>query len=665
MATISLSEQDLKDADAFLTAYLSEKIPEADFSQGSAVRDFVVTAVAFIFAYLEKERQTTRDYQSLLTLAQQTDSEAVSDAVNALLSNWFITRKTGEVARANVTLHFTNPSDITIPQALRFYRTPTLIFVTEQTITLTANQLVPVVDSSGIIVDYTVDVPLVAQGVGVNYNLPPGRFLSVDRFNPYFNYAENQSAILGGTDVESTSALLARAPTAISVRNLVNARSIQTVLQELFPGIERVLTVGFGDPEMLRDFSSEAVTRLQMHVGGHTDIYVKTPVIEMAETGILGAPYARPDGVICRLVDATQDFTAAGVVPGDVLQIRDGLPDSPREYIVNTVGTTELTVSERAAFLAATEDTATYVKYSIGTLSPFYQNKVTEQTNGQTSRNVSAPGTIVLAGRPHYRIKKVEVFPTGTPATVTLLTDRVNLAPANDDQYRIVNDSPGSAQSAKAVDKFEVYMGARAGSWSARVTYETLSNYDSIQSYVVDPFQRVLASDPLVKGYNPVYVQLVVGYRLRVGATSALDTVAVAQSVATYINSFDLTNALDLTGIIQNLRDNFSDVGVVVGIPSLTYTLVAPDGQIFRYRTKDIVTVRPSYPSNNANLINGDELRTPIAQANVDPTLSAGAEAALAAANTALGLQLTALGVSDRTLVYLTTADDITLTQVG
>lgn len=665
MATISLSEQDLKDADAFLTAYLSEKIPEADFSAGSVVRDFVVTAVAFVFAYLEKERQTTRDYQSLLTLAQQADSESVADAVNALLSNWFITRKTGEVARTNVTLHFTSPSDVTIPAATRFYRTATLIFVTEQTVVIPANQLVPVVDASGIIVDYTAAVGLVAQGIGVDYNLPPGRFLSTDRFNPYFNYAENQSAILGGTDVESTSALLARAPTAISVRNLVNARSIQTVLQELFPGIERVLTIGFGDPEMLRDFSLEAVTGLRMHVGGHTDIYIKTPIIEVAETGVLGAPYARPDGIICRLEDATKDFTALGVVPGDVLQIRDGLPDSPREYIINTVGVTELTVSERAAFVRATEDTATYVKYSIGTLSPFYQNKLTEQTTGQTSKLISEPGTIVLTGRPHYRINKLEVFPTATPATISYLSLRTNDVPSGNDQYRIINDSPGTAQSAKAVDRLQVDMGSRPGSWSARVTYETLSNYDSVQSYVVNPFQRVLASDPLVKGYNPVYVQLVVGYRLRTGATSALDTVAVAQSVATYINSFDLTNTLDLTGIIQNLRDNFSDVGVIVGIPALTYSLIATDGQLYKYKTKDIVTVRPSYPANNANLTNGAELRTPIAQAEVDPTVSAQAETALSEANTTLALQLDALGVSDRTIIYLTTASDITLVQAG
>lgn len=665
MATISISEQDLKDADAFLTAYLAEKVPEADFSTGSVVRDFVITAIAFIFAYLEKERQTTRDYQSLLTLSQQADSESVSDAVNALLSNWFITRKSGEVARANVTLHFTNPSDVTIPQGVRFYRTSTLIFVPESTIVISANQFVPVVDASGIIVDYTTSIPLVAQDIGVAYNLAPGRFLSADKFSPYFNYAENQSAILGGTDVESTSALLARAPTAISVRNLVNARSIQTVLQELFPGIQKVLTIGFGDPEMLRDFSLEAVTRLRMHVGGHTDIYVKTPVIEVAETGILGAPYARPDGVICRLIDATQDFTASGVVPGDVLQIRSGLSDAPREYIINTVGTTDLTVSERAAFSSATEDTSEYVKYTIGTLSPFYENKITEKSTGQTSRTIATPGVVVLKGRPHYRVKKVEVFATSTPATITYLSNRVNDVPGDDNSYRIVNESPGTAQSAKTVDKFQVYMGNRPGSWSARVTYETLSNYDSIQSYVTDPFQRILAADPLVKGYNPVYVRLNVGYRLRVGATAALDTVAVAQSVATFINSFDLTNVLDLSAITQNLRDDFNDVGVVVGIPTLTYTLVAPDGQLYEYRTKDIVTVRPSYPANNANLTNGDVLRTPIAQANLDPTVSNDAATALAAANKTLGLQLDALGVTDRTLIFLTTADDITLTQVG
>src|SRR3954470_7427247 len=99
MATITIDEQALQDADAFLTAYLKENVPDADFSQGGVIRDFVITAIAHIFAFLEKERKTTRDQQSLLALSTLPEDQGVSDAVNALLSNWFINRKTGRPAR--------------------------------------------------------------------------------------------------------------------------------------------------------------------------------------------------------------------------------------------------------------------------------------------------------------------------------------------------------------------------------------------------------------------------------------------------------------------------------------------------------------------------------------------------------------------------------------
>jgi hypothetical protein len=284
----------------FLTAYLSENIPDADFSEGSALRDFVVTAIAYIFAYLEKERKTTRDYQSLLSLSTLPESESVSDAVNALLSNWFIDRKTGQTARVTATLHFSTYADIPLAPTTRFFRTADLSFVPDTTdgFVIPASQLIPVFNAENVVTEYTATVNLVAEQVGTSYNLPTGRFIQADQFSPYFTYAENQAPIGGGKDVESTAELLARAPTAITVRNLVNSRSIDTVLREEFAGITRVLSTGFGDPEMLRDYSNESVTRLRMHIGGFTDIYVQLPITEIAEAGPLGGVYTRPDNTI-------------------------------------------------------------------------------------------------------------------------------------------------------------------------------------------------------------------------------------------------------------------------------------------------------------------------------------------------------------------------------
>lgn len=677
MATITVDEQDLKDADDFLTAYLTQNIPEADFSEGSVVRDFVVTAIAHIFAFLQNERKTTRDQQSLLSLATLTDDESVRDAVNALLSNWFISRKSGKTARTTITLHFSAAVDVPLAPTTRFFRTADLVFVpdiTANTVIL-ASQLVPTFNTSNVVTEYTTNINVVAQNVGTSYNVPAGRFLRADQFSPFFTYAENAAAISDGRDVESTAEILARAPTAVSVRNLVNARSIDTVLRETFSGLTRVLSLGFGDPEMMRDYSSEAVTMLRMHMGGFTDIYVQLPIAEVVETGLLNGVFTRPDNQIAVFKDNTANFLGGTpVLAGDVLRIGDGIADAPREYIITSVEATRLEVSPRAAFSSATDENVppTFVSYTIGNLAPAYADKrsvtATISSGGQTSRTIQHPQRITLQGRPHYRIKKVELFLTSTPGTVTVLSSRVNNAPGIS-EYRVLNGIPANAQSAYAVDEIEVHSSYLTGQpWNARVTYDTLVGYADVQALVVDRFERVLASNPLVKGYTPVYLSLNFAYRLRIGAAASLDEAAMSLAVAQYINSFNLTETLDLTGIQKYVRTQFPDLGVIVHPTILTYDLFAPDGQVYSYESKDVVTIFPSYPENNAKLTNGNSgasvIKTPIPNSDVDPTVSSTAEALFATANIALRNQLVALGVSDRTLIYLTSAENITFTLV-
>jgi hypothetical protein len=679
MATITLDEQALADADAFLTAYLTEKVPDADFSQGGVVRDFVVTSIAFIFAFLEQERKTTRDQQSLLALSTQEDSESVADAVNALLSNWFINRKTGQTARLTATLHFSQAADVPLTPTTRFFRTTDLIYVPDVTTayTIPASELVPTFNTNNVVTEYTTRVNLVAVDVGTAYNVPIGKFLSADQFSPFFTFAENTSAVTGGKDDESTPELLARAPTAISVRNLVNARSIDTVLRETFVGVTRVLSIGFGDPEMLRDFSSESVTRLRMHLGGYTDIYTQLPVTEVVETGTVGGVFTRPDNVIAVFKDVTANFLGApAVLPGDILRVVTGLSDAPREYIISSVATTTLTVSPRASFSSPTDEAGTYCSYTIGDTAPNFSDKrsvtATPGSGGQTSRTIQTPGRITLRGRPHYRIKKVELFETATPATIETITtgSQVNGTPLAG-QFRVVGVVKENAQSAYALDQVEINLtGYVDGATQMRVTYDTLVGYDQVQALVVDRFERVLASNPLTKGYTPVYISVSVAYRIAVGATTTVDEQAAELSLANFINSFDLTRTLDITAMQQHLRENFPSIGVIVSPTVVAYTLYAPDGQIYKYDTKDIVSVYPSYPSNNARLTNGNEpapegLRVPIANADLDPAVNPTNASLVAAANSALKNQLTELGVSDRTLIYLTSADDITLTLVS
>lgn len=665
MATITVSDQDLQLADTFLTAYLRDKIPDADFSEGSVLRDFVVKAVAYIFAYLEKERKITRDRQSLLSLAALPAGESIDDAVDALLSNWFLTRLTGSYANVTATLHFSQAVDVTLTPTTRFFRTKTQVFTPKITDTfiIPASELRPNINANGSIADYSTLVTLVAETVGTAGNAGIGRFVSADPFSSFFLYAENLTEGEGGKDIETTPEILARAPTAISVRNLVNLRSIDTVLKDTFP-IDELRVIGMEDPEMIRDFSTESVSGLRMHVGGYTDIFVQLPRIEQLETLEVNGYFTRPDNVINILTDLVLPggFSGNGVLPGHVLRVNDGMPDTPREFLITAVGTTWLEVQPRASFPKATDEDATFVTYSIGTLGPTFDNIVSLGTTlnraGQTSRKVKASGHVVLKGQPQYKLTTVEVL-TG-PTTVDVLSERVNGLPAAG-QYQVVVRNPANAQSAFAVT--DLVVPTTYDGMSVRVRYETLLNYVDIQNYVRDRYERVVTSNPLTKGFHPVYLNMSIVFKRKSNPTGTVDPADVSKVVADYINAFSPLEVIELSGIEQTIRNSFPDIGAIISPTVLNYDLLAPDGQVYSYTTDDIVTIFPVDLNNASRLTNGADLRVPLPNASLWPADTIN-QPLIDAANVELAEQLADLGISDRTVVYYALAADIAIEEV-
>jgi len=665
VATITVSEQDLKLADVFLTAYLQDKIVDADFSEGSVLRDFVVKAFAYIFAYLEKERKITRDRQSLLSLSTLPEGESIDDAVDALLSNWFLTRRTGTASTVTVVLNFSQAVDVTLAPTTRFFRTKTQVFtpqITETTV-IPASQLSPTINASGVITGYSCVVTMVAADAGTTGNVVPGKFVSADPFNNFFLYAENLTDGEGGKDVETSTELLARAPTAISIRNLVNSRSIDTVLKDRYQNLSSVRVIGMGEPEMMRDLSTESVAGLHMHVGGYTDIFVQLPRIDVVETLSIGGFFVRPDGVINFLTDTVfpGGFLAAGVVPGHVLRIYTGLPETPRDFIIVNVGTDWVEVQPRIAFPVATDEDATFVTYSIGSLGPTFDNIVPLGTPltraGQTSRKVRQPGHVVLQGRPHYKILSVEVLTS--PTTTAVLSERVNGAPAAG-QYQVIVRAPSDSQSARAVADLVVPL-AHDG-LNVRVRYETQLGFADIHNYVLDRYERVVTMNPLVRAFHPTYLRMSILFKRKASATGTVNSADVSEVVANYINSFSPLEVIELSGIEQEIRNKFPDIGALISPTLLNYDFIAPDGQLYKYTTADLVTIFPTDLNNASQLTNGAELRAPLPDASLPMTPAN--QPAIDLANIALANQLAALGVSDRTVVYYANPADIVVTEV-
>ena len=657
--TISISPQDVAVAANFLEQFLSDEVPSGDFTPGTALRDLSIGALATIYAFLQAENTQVKQMQSLQSVSAAVggDPTALRDAVIAILSNFFISPKAGSKSRGLAIAHISQQVDIFIQSTHRFTRAPGLIFVadipSDQTVLfIPQSDLVPVFDASNAIIEYQFRIPLVAVRTGSEFDIDPGLFADFDRFNPFVTRIENIDKFDGGNPPETVDAILTRAPTAISVRNLINSRSIAAVLEDTFPDIKSLFTAGMGDVEMQRDVIRPA-SHLALHVGGAVDIYPQLDLVETTVTGVVGNLFARPDELVVMFRDPTvPDFVAAGVEVGDIIRVVDGLPSVPREFRVEVVRPGELAVSERAPFPLATEEQspAGALSYTIGRVPPTFTDIVsdiggTPKTTGISSRRVQHTGRITLPGGPVMEIIDVAVInPPPAEAAFKSPVDgfvhfpnHVNGTPSNLPtptqglQFETIINNPDEAQSEHMW--MEVVVGTdtnptRFDGATLRVRYRTLAAFADIDAFVTSRRARTVCASQLVRGHNPVTLRTQIKYRLSPEATSLLDDSVIAQTVVDFINAFDTSEVpIDVSAISDKVRETFPTISAVSPIV-IDYDLLAPTGEVLTYETVDLV--------------------------NVDPTKQVAGPV----------LDLGSFGVTPRTVRYLADTDGVTAEQI-
>ncbi len=612
---IEINAEDVERAETFLENLLTEEIPEGRFTEGSALRDLTVKALAFAFAHLKKENATSRSLQSLLSVRDIATGDpdtdrAVSQATDAILSNWFVNRKMGAFARGLVFVDVTRRQDYVIPGNHRFTYDRIRGFYPDvvdasQNIVIRADQLLPIVSVEGTIESYQFSLRLIAAKTGDDYNVAPATWLAGTSFSPYATKVYSTTKYEGGRGRETTPELIERAQTSISVRNLINPRSIEATLREKFSLIQEILVLGMGDREMLRDL------KLGLHVGGHTDVYLSLPTVQQTFEGLVGGRFVRPDGIVHVFRDPlvpdwkTQflDFQNRPVYlqPGDVIRVASGLPEAPKDFVIREVDTGELRVGTNTPFSEATEDDSSKtIAYYI--FRPLYGTDyqvyppVGASVTGQTSRYLQKDNAVILPGGAHYEIADVAVVNPDTgdvninPATGFVhFPNRVNGAPG-DFEYQIFSEYPELAQSMHSFDELRIkgYEGKQL-----RVVYESQASLDVIHDFTRDRFERVVVANTLVKGFTPVYLSLTVPYRLRAYVTSQVDENALRQTIVDHINSFDPRDIIDVSDISYVVRDFDENIGAVLPF-GISYTLISPDGRIIEYTTADEVRLDPS-----------------------------------------------------------------------
>jgi len=243
----------------YFILYLRDRHPELDLRIGTAVRDLVLEPLADLFVEVLND---------ILRLSSFLTGEVEDkELLEKFLQNFFVERKYGRKASGSVRVYIAKKKIYNVPKGTKFFLDETHWFQTEQEYVIPESELL----FNSFEGHWFFEVPVVAADVGVLYNVKKGTMLEPEPFDPFVLKAEAAIDFEGGEDVEPIEDFIKRAYQSLTLRNLISARSLKAVLPETFPDVLKVVPIGFGDPEMWRDYK-EAV---HAHIGGHTDVWLK------------------------------------------------------------------------------------------------------------------------------------------------------------------------------------------------------------------------------------------------------------------------------------------------------------------------------------------------------------------------------------------------------
>jgi hypothetical protein len=271
---LEITSEDLLEAEVFSEQYLSSKFPDYDFRVGTAIRDMVVRPNAVLIASVKK----ALDYYFEGTDVTDITDDTPSDVVDKRLSNFFITRKSGNqsIVRARLFFSFpqSEPAAIIIPSSAYFSTDNELKFYLSEAITVLQSDFT--YDASEGLWFY--DVDLYSDKADELYNKETGDLLYFTLFSPYMVKGEILYLKQYAVSQETNTDMVKRSYSSISTRNLINDPSIESKIQDNFSYVKNVKVVGMGDPDMSRDLVN--IDGVDIHIGGHVDVLCNTEIVE-------------------------------------------------------------------------------------------------------------------------------------------------------------------------------------------------------------------------------------------------------------------------------------------------------------------------------------------------------------------------------------------------
>lgn len=563
---IQPTANEILEAELFAQQILQAQYPDLDLREGTAIRDLVLRPTATLMAILNKG---TAYYFAQNTIKGISDTSP-TDFLDGVMSNWFMTRKQGTNAVISARLFFARQKSVSISTNTFFSTDNSLKFYPSSSVSMSSTALTFDAYSN----EYYIDLNLVAEQSGASYNISSGSLLYFSNFDPYFLRAEINYLSQAADDTETNTQFITRAGTAISTRNLINAPSIVSNLEATFSTVTDISSIGFGDPEMIRDLVSVLVpgmvSPVLLHTGGMVDVYCNVPLSST-------------------IVQLTADTSGNLLATGPIYSITRS--NTSGSSVADTV---PLTVSAAVSLVTSSGNVATVILPSHG-----YTNGQSVTISGATPTGYN--GTFIITVVDINTFTYAIVGPLTSPATgvissaidtpftvtnpntisraLTSLSSSLGVATATlvnhglpagryvtisgatPSEYNgsfLVNSvtkdtfsftvASGLASPATGVvvatsvnpvydvgfsgrQSLNIAMGAGNASRTASFTIKYYDYLESFQTYLEDPANRVVCADLLARGFNM--------YRLDVTITAyngpAPDPVICTDTLHTYL----------------------------------------------------------------------------------------------------------------------------------
>lgn len=265
----------------FIRQVLSEVNPNFETRPGTAYYDMFIAPQQLMLQPLNNTMSQLLVSQSVKQILAQPDPDAYPETdVDDVVSNVYVTRDAGEFASGSVRVYYATPLDKEYTAFTAEFIGNDLSFFNSTDVSITAAQMALQTEGSL----YYMDVAVRAQLEGEAY------IVDAEVISTFLNDKDavrvtNLSKTQSGRDRETNTEVLTRAENSIGVRDLETIKGINAILTSNYTFITSLYSIGMGDPEMQRDIL------YNVHVGGKTDVYIKTPSLTEGSKDILSMDF--------------------------------------------------------------------------------------------------------------------------------------------------------------------------------------------------------------------------------------------------------------------------------------------------------------------------------------------------------------------------------------